>query len=146
MIRFENRHVSDIGGNVADTALYFAKEGATVIGFEPIKHLYNVGLENISLNPDLENRITFINYAVGGKKGKLNINTESTSEYVNDESYEIEVISVSDVLNNYEFPADVLKMDCEGCEFEIIEKEDLSMFNDVFSNITPNLREKIINP
>ena len=26
---------------------------------------------------------------------------------------------------------DVLKMDCEGCEFEIILNEDLSMFNDI---------------
>ena len=61
IINFQNRFVIDIGANVADRTLYFAKHGANVIGFEPVKHLYN-----ISLNPNLKNNITLINKAVGG--------------------------------------------------------------------------------
>lgn len=132
MIDFNNRHVIDIGANIGDTALYFAKENAKVIAFEPVKHLYELGLENISLNPKLKDKINFINKAVGGKRGKLTIGNETTKTYINEnDSYQIEVITVRDVLEEYEFPADILKMDCEGCEFEVIINEDLTMFNDI---------------
>ena len=132
MINLNNRNIIDIGANVADTPLYFAKHGSNVIAFEPVKHLYELGVENIHLNPKLEKNIKFINKAVGGKKGKINIRTDSTKDYINEnDSYEIEVITVSDILNDYDFPADILKMDCEGCEFEIILNEDLTMFNEI---------------
>ena len=35
IINFQNRSVIDVGANVADRTLYFAKHGAKVIGFEP---------------------------------------------------------------------------------------------------------------
>ena len=49
----------------------------------------------------------------------------------NKDCYSVEVITVNDVLNEYNFPVDILKMDCEGCEFEIILNEDLTMFTDI---------------
>ena len=133
IINFKDRFVIDIGANAADRTLYFANHGANVIGFEPVKHLYDLGLDNISLNPKLKENITFINKAVGGKKGTLSIeNMGSTEAYVNqNDTYDIEVITIKDVLEDYNFTQDVLKMDCEGCEFEIILNEDLSMFNDI---------------
>ena len=132
MINFENRFVIDIGANIGDTALYFAKENAKVIAFEPVKHLYELGLENLSLNPKLKENIEFVNKAVGGKRGTLDICGDSTKTYINNEdTYKIEVITVNDVLKEYNFPADILKMDCEGCEFEVIINEDLTMFNDI---------------
>ena len=132
MLDLNNRDIIDIGANVADTALYFAKNGANVIAFEPVKHLYELGLENISLNPKLKRKIQFINKAVGGKRGTLSITNRSTRSYINEnDTYETEVITISDVLNDYDFPADILKMDCEGCEFEIILNEDLTMFKEI---------------
>lgn len=133
MINFQDRFVIDIGANVGDTTLYFAKNGANVIGFEPVKHLYNLGIKNISVNHNLKNNITFINKAVGGKKGEISIeDNNSTKGYMDqNDSYDIEVITIKDVLNDYNFTPDVLKMDCEGCEFEIILNEDLTMFNDI---------------
>jgi FkbM family methyltransferase len=132
MLDLNNRNIIDIGANVADTALYFAKNGANVIAFEPVKHLYELGLNNISLNPTLKNNIQLINKAVGGKRGKLTIGTNSTKSYSNNKDcYSVEVITVNDVLNEYNFPVDILKMDCEGCEFEIILNEDLTMFTDI---------------
>ena len=65
-INFQNRFVIDVGANVADRTLYFAKHGANVIAFEPVKHLYDLGIDNISLNPHLKDNITLINKAVGG--------------------------------------------------------------------------------
>ena len=134
LIDFQNRFVIDIGANVADRTLYFVRHGAReVIGFEPVKHIYELGLDNISANPNLKKNITLINKAVGSKKGKIIIdNLNSAKDFATQsESYEIEVITISDVLNDYNFTPDVLKMDCEGCEFEIILNEDLSMFNDI---------------
>lgn len=132
MLDLNNRYIIDIGANVADTPLFFTKNGSKVIGFEPVKHLYDLGMKNIHLNPKLEKNIQFINKAVGGKKGKLKIGTTSTQGYVDEnESYEVEVITIQNVLNNYNFPPDILKMDCEGCEFEIIHNEDLTMFKDI---------------
>lgn len=132
MLSLNNRNIIDIGANVADTALHFAKNGSNVIAFEPVKHLYDLGVENISLNSDLKEKITFINKGVGGEKGKLNIETVSTKSYINsNDNYEIEVITIKDVIDNYNFPPDILKMDCEGCEFEIVAKSDLSMFSDI---------------
>lgn len=132
MLDINNRYIIDIGANVADTPLFFAKNGSKVIGFEPVKHLYDLGKKNIQLNPKLEKKIQFINKAVGGKRGTLKIGTTSTQGYVDkNESYEVEVITIQNVLNDYNFPPDILKMDCEGCEFEIILNEDLTMFNEI---------------
>nr|WP_295000720.1 FkbM family methyltransferase [uncultured Methanobrevibacter sp.] len=132
MINFQDRQVIDIGGNVADSALDFANQGADVIAFEPVKHLYEIALENISLNPSLSNKITFINKAVGSKKGKIDITANSLKNYVSgDVNYEIDVITIDDILNEYEIKPDILKMNCEGCEFEIIPQTDLSIFNEV---------------
>lgn len=132
MLNIPNRNIIDIGANVGDTALFFANNGANVIAFEPVTHLYELGIKNIELNINLKDKIQLINKAVGGKRGTLNIKHVSTEAYINKEdSYNIEVITVNDVLTKYDFPADILKMDCEGCEFEIILNEDLTMFNDI---------------
>lgn len=131
MVDFNGRHVIDIGGNNGDTSLYFAKKGAEVIGFEPVKHLYDLALENIDLNDDLKGRITFVNKGVGAKRGELQINAISIKDYIDDDNYKMEIITIKDILNNYNFTPDILKIDCEGCEFEIILNEDLTMFNDI---------------
>lgn len=139
-IDLSNRTIIDVGANSGDTALYFASNGSNVYGFEPVKEYYEMGMRNIELNPDLKKKIKFFNKGVSYKKGKINIESmQSTSEYISDgDSYEVEIISIDDILNCVE--ADILKMDCEGCEFEIIENCDLSMFNEIIfeyhSNIT----------
>lgn len=132
MINFKDRHIIDIGGNNGDTSLYFAKKGAAeVIGFEPVPHLYELAIENIDLNKDLKNKISYVNKAVGGKRGKLKITSNSVKDYIDTDKSDMEIITVNDILNNYNFTLDILKMDCEGCEFEIIENENLTMFNDI---------------
>lgn len=130
-INYSNRHVVDIGGNIGDTALFFANEGAKVISFEPVKHLYDLAVENVNLNNDLKKNIILVNKAIGGKRGKLSLDSTSIIEYVDTDSNEMEVITINDLFEQFDFTPDILKMDCEGCEFEIIENNDLSMFNEI---------------
>lgn len=147
MLDIKNREIIDIGANNADTALYFSKNGSNVIAFEPVKHIYELGLENIKLNPKLKDNIQFINKAVGSKRGMLDINMGSMKNYADKNySYEIEVITIQDILKEYNFPCDVLKMDCEGCEFEIITNHDLSMFNDIIFEHHSSIVKKDYKP
>ena len=131
IIDYSNRHVIDIGGNIGDTPLFFAKSGAEVISFEPVKHLHDIAVENVKLNNDLEKRIILVNKGIGGKRGILSIDSSSVVEYVGGDSHIMEIITFDDLFEEYEFSPDILKMDCEGCEFEIILNNDLSMFQEI---------------
>ena len=130
-IDYKDRIIIDIGANSGDTALYFASKGATVYGFEPVREYYEMALKNFDLNPDLSKNIKIFNYGVSYKKGKINIDAmDSTSRYVSEgDSYSVDIIPINDIMN--QVTPDLLKMDCEGCEFEIIENCDLSKFNEI---------------
>lgn len=132
-VDYNNRCVIDIGSNVGDSAIYFASRGADVYGYEPVKHLYDYSLKIKKINPEIENKLNFFNFGVSDKVGKINIDLmDSASIYTNqNDSYEIDVITIKDILENNGISADILKMDCEGCEFNIILNSDLSNFNDI---------------
>ncbi len=131
VINYSNRHVIDIGGNIGDTALFFANLGAEVISFEPVKHLHDLAVENVNLNDTLKNQITLVNKAIGKKRGTLSFDSTSVIEYVDNDTHKMEVITLNDLFEEFDFTPDILKMDCEGCEFEIIPNNDLSMFNEI---------------
>lgn len=131
MLNFSRRHVIDIGGNIGDTPLYFAKKGAEVISFEPVKHLHELALKNVELNKELSDKITLVNKGVGAKRGNITFESNSVKAYAKNDSYKMEIISIQDLLFDYDFTPDILKMDCEGCEFEVIQNNDLTMFNDI---------------
>lgn len=130
---YTNRIVIDIGANIGDTALFFARNGATVYGFEPVRDLYEIAVRNAELNGNLKDKVHLFNYGVSYKRGKLNIeDMNSASGYAGKkDSYVVDIITIDDILNKYDVKPDILKIDCEGCEFGIIENCDLSMFNDI---------------
>lgn len=131
-IDYSNRTIIDIGSNGGDSSLYFASQGANVFGYEPVTPIYEYSLKLIELNPDLKDKLHFFNYGVSDKRGKINIiSMESVSAYVENDSYEIEIITLDDILNYNHIEPDFLKMDCEGCEFNIILNSDLSGFKDI---------------
>lgn len=132
-INYKNRVVIDIGSYVGDTALFFAHEGAEVYGFEPVTANYKYSLELKKLNPELKEKLHFFNLGVSDKQGSISIdNMDSTSQFRNNkDQYEIEVITIEDILKENQIMPDILKMDCEGCEFNIILNYDLSDFKDI---------------
>jgi FkbM family methyltransferase len=133
------RDVVDIGANVGDSSIYFALKGARkVVGVEPLPSVYARAMENVKLN-HLEDKIFLINAALGSKSGKIKVpcNT-STSTYYGSSIFstlkskgecEVPVITLSEVMEQISEPY-LLKMDCEGCEFDVIlnDYEHVRMF------------------
>jgi FkbM family methyltransferase len=97
-------------------------------------------LDNIKLN-NLENAIAPINASLASKPGKIcieNVNTYDT-KYVYHRPYDcpnaVPAVTLSELINRFNIdPSDaVLKMDCEGCEFDVIlnDYEHVRLFREL---------------
>lgn len=96
-IRVEDKIVIDIGASIGDSTIYFLKQNAKkVIALEPDKESFNILEENLKLNG-------------------LYDKTELYNEFADPEK-------ISAILLHQN--QSVLKIDCEGCEFEIINNLD----------------------
>ena len=134
----------DVGANVGDTAIYFANKGYEVIAFEPLPHIYNIAIKNISLNPSVKEKIIFVNKAVSCQNGVITINfnendTAGASEYtIANQQVTVETITINDIIEEYGIRPNILKIDCEGCEANIIKYSDLSMFEQIIMEYHTN--------
>jgi len=130
----------DIGMNVAYASCYFAKVKniANIISFEPFTPTFEQAQRNIALN-NLESIIKINNYGLGGKSEKLSV--EYTPEFKgqvgtqgvdnirsqieNKELEEIEIKSgyqpLYDISQKFLSKRFILKIDCEGAEYDLIE-------------------------
>jgi hypothetical protein len=97
--------VIDIGASIADTALFFKRCGASTIhGFELNEERVRIGRNNIEMNGMADSIILY--------------NKKATAE----ELHEL-MATINDPI--------FLKLDCEGCEYDIIHKLDMSKVTDV---------------
>tara|TARA_B100000029_G_scaffold318156_1_gene310563 strand:- start:3614 stop:4606 length:993 start_codon:yes stop_codon:yes gene_type:complete len=129
-LKVENKIVLDIGANIGDTAIYFATKGARkVIGIEPFHENFKIAQKNIAFNNFL-NEIELVQAGCSSESGKIKISTEDQSniESVIKESEtgeDISLVSLKDIIEKYKIPKDsILKIDCEGCEYDIIENAE----------------------
>jgi hypothetical protein len=89
------RTVIDVGASVGDTALYFASLGASrVYAFEVCESRYKIAQENILLN-GMDKIINIINEEANSK-------------------------SISNIVEYNHLSHVLLKLDCEGCELQVI--------------------------
>jgi FkbM family methyltransferase len=144
--------VVDIGFNYGIFSLGALNRGASKIyGFEPNKNIYNVIKD---IYPDRD-KVIIYNYAVSNKNDNLifyeghNTLSSSLEDNVNDykESYEVTCVSFYDFMkeNNIE-KIDLLKIDCEGAEYEIFETipdEYFSKINKIHVEFHFNDGEKV---
>jgi FkbM family methyltransferase len=152
-----NWFVLDVGAYIGDTALYYAKRGAFVVAVEPLPGNYEAMLKNIELNPDLKSRIIPINVAVGPKDGYAefaysgNVDGVASMYYSGRHKVKVRSVKFSTLikeinaegidLSKFEFKA--LKMDCKGCEYDIIHEPDaLEVFDIVKLEYSGYLRNK----
>lgn len=138
--------VIDVGANIGDTAVYFADKGAAhVYAFEPFPELYATAVGVVRRNR-LENIVTVTPRGVGARNGRTSgVYTASWSGWshasphspthprlprpASNRSVEVDLVSLPSVLSQATkdhpgLPL-VLKVNCEGCEFEAFAGEGI---------------------
>jgi len=128
--------IIDVGMNIADSTVSFATDNASlVIGLEPYKYSYEIALTNIEIN-NLKGKIIPL-HAGYGRDGIIEVEDKVSDIGTVIEEYKggikIPLFSLSKLIEEYRNNISgelLLKMDCEGCEYNILEenKETLSQF------------------
>lgn len=125
----ENEIVVDVGANIGDTAIYFAFNNCKkVIALEPYPYTFEFAKINVKRN-ELENSVILLN-AGYGKDGEILIDESKRSTTGSDlqtvgAGKKIKIYSLKTLVSVFALDNALLKMDCEGCEYSILE-EDIS--------------------
>jgi len=127
-LNVKDKNVLDIGAFVGDSPIYFILKGAKkVYAIEPHPDAYKEMLENIKLN-NMQDKIIPINMGINYEKDDINIhikavNTQGTLLKSEGNGIKVPAGKLSDIIDKYNIDAQVIKMDCEGCEYDIILKD-----------------------
>lgn len=138
--------VLDIGGLIGAYTLWAFENypKAKIFTYEPHPESFELLLQNIkTLNN--QTRIHAYNLAVWNKNGSIELRhsekktggssiIHKTNWIPNNElkySINVEVTSINDVLKKMEDSVDILKMDCEGSEYDIINSIDIGKLKSI---------------
>ncbi|MFP3287477.1 MAG: FkbM family methyltransferase [Acidilobus sp.] len=141
-----DRDVIDVGASVGDTALYFVLNGARkVIAVEPLPNVARCAEENLKLN-GITDEVKVINAALGSGPvsvpcyydlwSSIGFSTLSASG-----PCKVPGVTLGDLLNMVDDPY-LLKMDCEGCEAQVIlgpERGRLRAFEHIILETHPHI-------
>ena len=137
---FTNKEVIvfDIGANVGLSTLFFSKKENVkqIYSFEPVEETYAQAKKNFQLNPLQNNKITSYNFGLARedkevffvfdneRKGRSGLR-QNQNDLVNKIKTKVLLKDVSKILmpiikSNHDVHF-VVKMDCEGAEYEIFE-------------------------
>ena len=127
-LEVKGHDVIDIGMNIGDSTIYFAVNGAKrVIGLEPYPFAFSFAERNVKLN-NIQN-VILLN-AGYGKDSKVLVDENKVSRSdssliaINNNGKEIPIYSLGTLLNQYEIKDAILKMDCEGCEYNLLDEDE----------------------
>ena len=127
-LNVNNKEVIDIGANIGDTTLYFIlKSAKKVIAVEPYPANCEIIKENLRTNFVDEKIAIVLNCGIG-LRGKISISKElinsgSSGSVSDTQGKIIDILPLSDITSLYNIEHGVLKMDCEGCEYESLVDE-----------------------
>jgi len=138
------RDVIDVGANVGDTALYFILHGARkVIAVEPLPNVAKCAEENLRLN-DVADKVKIVNAALGSEPMSVPCDqavysSGGFSTLKGGGPCKVPGVTLGDLLNMVDDPY-LLKIDCEGCEAQVIlgpERERLRAFEHIIFETHP---------
>ncbi len=120
--------VLDIGANIGDTAVIFTRKGARrVEAYEPHALMAELAVRNVRLNA-CEDKVRIYNAAVASRDGQLSIVENAAAgsvggpglvTRVEGSQVMVQAVSITGIMDRMK-DVDVLKIDCEGAEFDII--------------------------
>ena len=125
------RVVLDIGANIGDSSTYFALKGARkVIAIEPFPSTYALARKNVELNR-VTDQVVLLLAACGGGERTItmpwNKRTSLGSLAVDHSGLaQVSMRTISNLVREFNITSGVLKLDCEGCEYEAIGSTDAS--------------------
>ena len=145
-----NATVVDVGAGVGDTAILFVLRGARrVIALEPYPSLYRKALVNTRIN-GVEDKIILVNAGLGSFNGEVCAEARDVNGYYlfspsSRCDARVRMYTLRTLIKEFNIEKNsVLKMDCEGCEYETIlhaDPEDLKTFKEIIIEYHNGYRE-----
>lgn len=128
MFPTKDQTILDIGANIGDSSIYFALKGAKkIFAIEPFPANYELAKKNIELN-NLQKIIDIDLAGCSSKSGFLTVDNKKSGGgtfLTSDRTgTKIPLFSLENMLEQNNLDSAVLKMDCEGCEYDSILKTD----------------------
>ncbi len=142
----KGRDVIDVGASVGDSALYFVLNGAKkVIAVEPLPNVAKCAEENVKLSGATD-KVRVLNAALSDEPVSVPCDYDvrlsgSFSTLSASGPCKVPGVTLGDLLNMVDDPY-LLKMDCEGCEAQVIlgpERERLRAFKHVILEAHPHI-------
>jgi len=135
--------ILDIGANMGSFMLYAAwsNSGAKIYCYEPVPQNFALLTKNIEIN-SLMNRVIACQYAVADKCGPMDILLSASplhsfykvSSSSGNEHEKVDCTTLREIIKHHKLEKiDLLKMNCEGAEYEIL------------ANCSPDEFERIFN-
>jgi len=126
-LNVRNKIVIDIGANIGDTAIYFVLVGAKkVIGVEPSEEIFRHAEKNLELN-NMSSKINLFLAGCSTNKTGIELNYGDlisshikNSNIASNKILKIPTMTIEDLIKDFSNERLILKMDCEGCEYDNI--------------------------
>jgi len=140
------RDVIDVGANTGDSALYFLLNGARkVIAVEPLPNVARCAEENVRLSGATD-KVKVINVALSYEPVSVPCDYDvrlsgGFSTLKGSGPCKVPGVTLGDLLDMIDDPY-LLKMDCEGCEAQVIlgpERERLRAFKHIIFEAHPHI-------
>jgi FkbM family methyltransferase len=132
--------IIDLGANIGVFTIYatITASNTTVYAYEPLEGFYNLLKENVRLNRQ-ENAVHSFNFAVAAESTSRTLFVKGTDFYFptlvgknannGQESIEVQCTTLADIIDSNKLDhVDMLKMDCEGAEYEILYPTPPALF------------------
>jgi len=140
------RDVIDVGASAGDSALYFILNGARkVIAVEPLPNVARCAEENVRLSGAAD-KVKVINAALSDEPVSVPcdydlLSSRYFSTLKGSGPCKVPGVTLGDLLDMIDDPY-LLKMDCEGCEAQVIlgpERERLRAFEHIIFETHPHI-------